>query len=96
MKRNFYCVTSEYHDDGTVEAAIIYGLYKQKPANSEETTREADRYKDWYFTEEAAAAALRQIHELRALSVDRLHAKLFPLMDARIKREEGAASPANP
>jgi hypothetical protein len=94
--KTFYCVTSEYRDDGTVEAAIIYGLYEKKPANSRETTREADCYKDWYFTEEAAAAALRQVHELARVSVDRWHAKLFPRMDALIKREEGAASTANP
>jgi len=55
---------SEFYDDGSVKAGMIYGNYEKKPINSEVTTPIATSYKDWYDDKVMATMLLKQIQEL--------------------------------
>ena len=62
--KTFYCVMSEFYDNGMVKACILYGNHKEKPENSFKRTPIADCYKDWFYTEAAAKMALTEIRRL--------------------------------
>ena len=69
MTNIYYGVMSEFYDDGTVKACMIYSNGKSKPKNSSRELPFADCYKDWYDTEQAAKIALNQCFELGARAI---------------------------
>jgi hypothetical protein len=56
VKKTFYCVKSEFYDDGTVKAAIISRECEEKPENSCRELPQLDAYHDWFDTEADAEA----------------------------------------
>ena len=60
----FYCLMSEFYDNGSVKTAIISRECREKPQNSCRELPFADCYKDWYDTEWAAKQALLQYRKL--------------------------------
>jgi hypothetical protein len=60
MKRTFYCVMTEFFDDGTVNAAMISRACKEKPKNTSRELSRLDAYKDWFDTEDEAVAFLEE------------------------------------
>jgi hypothetical protein len=59
--KTYFCVMSEYYDNGTVKAAIIRELVApEKPASTSKSTRFADCYTEWYETRAAAEAAVKE------------------------------------
>ena len=65
MKQTFYCVMSEFYDNGTMCACLIEKARKVKPKNTYKKLPFADCYNDWFDTESAAIKALKQIKKLR-------------------------------
>ena len=61
MKKTFYCVMSEFYEDGTVKAAITQSKRREKPRDSIRRLPFADCHRDWYETEQAAFARLREL-----------------------------------
>jgi hypothetical protein len=58
--KTFYCVTSEFYDNGTVKAAITNRIQaEEKPEDKEAETAIADVYQEWYDTEVEARKAVR-------------------------------------
>jgi len=64
MKKTYYCVMSEFYDDGTVKACMLYSNREEKPEGGFMSTPIADCYKDWYETKAAAKMALIKIRKL--------------------------------
>ncbi|GHV09435.1 hypothetical protein FACS189485_22030 [Spirochaetia bacterium] len=59
--KTYFCVMSEYYDNGTVKAAIIREkLAKKKPASTSVSNRFADCYTEWFDTYEGAQAAVKE------------------------------------
>jgi hypothetical protein len=49
MKKTFYCVQSEFYDNGMVKAAIIRQKEAvAKPANTYRSWPRMDAYQDWF------------------------------------------------
>ena len=65
MNHVFYGVMSEFYDDGTVKACILYGYGKEKPKNSFRRLPFADCYRDWYENENQAKLILDQCLKLQ-------------------------------
>ena len=62
--KTYYCLMSEFYDDGSVKAAVISRACKEKPKNSFKDTPIADCYKDWFDSASAAKQALAQYLKL--------------------------------
>ena len=62
--KTYYCLMSEFYDNGSVKAAVISRDCKEKPENSFKDTPISDCYKDWYDTQAAAKKALAQYRAL--------------------------------
>jgi hypothetical protein len=60
MKKTFYCVMSEFYDDGRVNAAMISRECGEKPQNSFRHVFRLDTYNDWFNTKEEAEAFLAE------------------------------------
>jgi hypothetical protein len=60
MKKTFYCVMSEFYDDGTVNAAMFSRECREKPQNSFRSVPKMDAYNDWFDTPEEARAFLAE------------------------------------
>jgi hypothetical protein len=60
MKKTFYCVMSEFYDDGRVKAAMVSRECKEKPNDSYRSLPRMDAYNDWFNTLEEAEAALAE------------------------------------
>ena len=59
MEKTFFCVMSEFYDNGTVKTSMFFGDRKVKPADSEVSTPIADCYKDWFETESKAVRFMK-------------------------------------
>lgn len=72
MKKTYWCVMSEYYLDGTVKAALMNRVCKEKPKNSYRQIPIMNAYRDWFDTEIeaenflAAAKALKGKREAAA------------------------------
>jgi hypothetical protein len=60
MEKTFYCVMSEFYDDGRVKAAMISRECREKPKNSFRELPRMDAYNNWFDTEAEAAAFLAE------------------------------------
>jgi hypothetical protein len=60
MKKTYYCVMSEFYDDGRVIAAIISRECEEKPKSTFRSLPRMDAYHDWFDTEAEAAAFLAE------------------------------------
>jgi hypothetical protein len=60
MKKTFYCVMSEFFDDGSVKAAIISRECREKPRDSFRTVFGMSAYKNWFDAREDAEAFLTE------------------------------------
>ena len=50
MKTRFWCVMSEFYDNGTVKAAITSSERKEKPGNKERDFPRWTAFQDWFDT----------------------------------------------
>jgi hypothetical protein len=60
MKKTFYCVMTEFYDNGTVKAAMISRECREKPKNSFRELPRMDAYNDWFDTPEEAGEFLAE------------------------------------
>ena len=60
MKKEFFCVMSEFYDNGTVKAAIKTRVCREKPRDTYRELPFADTYHDWYDTREEAETVLAE------------------------------------
>jgi len=60
MKKTFYCVMSEYYENGTVKTAIITRACKIKPKDKSRTLPFMTAYTDWFENRELAEAFLSE------------------------------------
>jgi hypothetical protein len=58
MKKTFYCVMSEFYDDGRINAAIISRECGEKPHDSFRHVFRMDAYCDWFDSWKEAEAFL--------------------------------------
>ena len=58
--KTFYCVASEFYDNGTVKAAIISRECKAKPKDTFKELPRMDAYNEWFETMEEAEKALAE------------------------------------
>ena len=58
--KTFYCVSTEFYDNGTVKACMFSGSYRIIPQNQYKETPIADCYKDWFETEAEAVKFLAE------------------------------------
>jgi hypothetical protein len=58
--KTFYCVSTEFYDNGTVKACMASGNYKAMPKSQFKETPIADCYKDWFETEAEAKKFLAE------------------------------------
>jgi hypothetical protein len=58
--KTFYCVMTEFFDDGRVNAGMITRACKEKPKDSYRHLPRMDAYNDWFDTEAEAAAFLAE------------------------------------
>jgi hypothetical protein len=58
--KTYYCVMTEFYDDGTVNAAMVSRVCKEKPKNSYRELPIMDAYNDWFDTEAEAVAFLAE------------------------------------
>jgi hypothetical protein len=63
--KTYYCVMSEFYDDGTVKAAMISRECRERPRDTSRETAIADCYNDWF---EDKAAAKKRLAEARQMS----------------------------
>jgi hypothetical protein len=62
--KTFYCVMSEFYDDGTVKAAMFSRVCEEKPESTYRELPRMDAYNDWF---ELAAEAETALAEAQAL-----------------------------
>ena len=62
--KTYFCLMSEFYDDGSVKAAVISRACKEKSKNTSRELLFADCYRDWYNSESAAKQALAQYLKL--------------------------------
>ena len=67
--KTYYCLMSEFYDDGSVKAAVTSRACAEKPRNTSRELPFADCYRDWYDSESAAKQALAQYLKLGAREV---------------------------
>jgi hypothetical protein len=60
MEKTFYCVISEFYDDGRVNAAMISRECREKPRDSFRELPRMDAYNDWFDNREEAEAFLAE------------------------------------
>jgi hypothetical protein len=60
MKKTFYCVMSEFYDNGTIKAAIISQECEEKPKSSFRRSQGLDAYRDWFDSQKEAEAFLAE------------------------------------
>lgn len=66
MEKTYYCVTSSFHDDGRVTAAITMTRKTTKcPKSHSYSARDRDIYTDWY---DNLAVAEKAVADARAES----------------------------
>jgi hypothetical protein len=58
--KTFYCVVSEFYDNGTVKANMFSREAKVIPANQCKETFKADFYIDWFEDKNEAEKALKE------------------------------------
>ena len=66
MKKTFYCVMSEFYDNGAVKAAIIDRQCKEKPQNRERDFPCWTAFQDWFETQ-GEAESFRE--EVKAMEI---------------------------
>ncbi len=54
MKKTYYCVSTEFYDDGAVKAAITSSIREEKPQSTYRELSKMDAYKDWFDTKAEA------------------------------------------
>ena len=60
MRKRFWCVMSEFYDNGVVKAAITSRECEAKPKNTYRELPRMDAYTDWYETREEAEGAIAE------------------------------------
>jgi hypothetical protein len=60
MKTTFYCVMSEFYDDGGVHSAMISRECREKPKDTFKSLPRIDAYNDWFESREEAEAFLAE------------------------------------
>jgi hypothetical protein len=63
MEKTFYCVMSEFYDDGRVKAAMFSRKCQGKPHDSFRESFRMDAYRDWFDAREEAEAFLIEAKE---------------------------------
>jgi hypothetical protein len=58
--KTYYCVMSEFYDDGRVKAAMISRVCEEKPQSTYKHLPRMDAYHDWFDTEAEAVAFLAE------------------------------------
>jgi transcription elongation factor Elf1 len=60
MERTYWCVMSEFYDDGTVKAAMLSRVCEEKPESTYRKLPRMDAYNDWFDTATEAETALME------------------------------------
>ena len=58
--REFYCVMSEFYDNGAVKIAITTRICRKRPKNTSRSLLFMEAFHDWYETRAEAEAKLTQ------------------------------------
>lgn len=66
VKKTFYCVMSEFYDDGTVKAAMISRVCEEKPKGSCRRLPKMEAYNIWFDTEPKAAAYMTEVKAMNS------------------------------
>jgi hypothetical protein len=62
-KKTYWCVMSEFYDNGTVKAAMASEARNGKPENTCRSMPRMDAYEDWFDSREEAEAFLAEIRK---------------------------------
>jgi hypothetical protein len=60
MKKTYWCVTSEFYDNGAVKAAMASKARSGKPENTCRSLPRMDVYEDWFNSRKEAEAFLAE------------------------------------
>jgi hypothetical protein len=61
MKKTYWCVMAELYSNGTVKAAMISRICKERPKDSYRELPVMDAYNDFFDTEAEAVAFLAEV-----------------------------------
>jgi hypothetical protein len=61
MKTRFWCVMSEFYDNGAVKAAITSGERRERPRDKERSFPLWTAFQDWFDTQREAESFLAEV-----------------------------------